>query len=623
MANRIKGITIEIGGETTKLEKSLKKVNSTISQSQTKLRDIDRLLKLDPSNVDLLRQKQSTLQSAIAASKDKTTELRAALDQLKETGGDDAKDQIEALEREIIATENQTKKFEAELKALGNVNLRALGTKMQAVGGSIKQAGESMKYVSAAAAGAVAALAGIAYKAGVAADDLNTLSKQTHISTQDLQIYAGAAELVDVPVETLAAAHQKLTKSMAGAKDGTGSAADAFKALGVSVVDANGNLRSSDEVFNDAINALGGIQNEAERDAAAMAIFGKSATELNPLIMGGTEALEGFSDKAREMGLVLDQETLDAANKFNDTIDQTKALTTMAFTKMGASLAQTLQPALEKVAAVVVKVADAFSNLSPTAQKVIIAVGGIIAVLSPVLIVIGAVISAIGSIVTAIGVVIPAITAVGGVVAAIGAPVALAIAAAGALIFAFVKIAKNGDKLKAKLAAVWNGIKSGIKSGLGKVAAIISAPFVNAYNRVKAVVTNIKNAVDKIKSFWNFKVPTPHVPLPHFSISPPGWKIGDLTKGKIPKLGVKWFAKGGIVNGATLIGAGERGAEGIIPLDPFWSRLDAWGSAMVKALNQAGRMGGAGEIRIVNEIGGVKVGEQIVRLYDRSKLALG
>jgi len=113
-----------------------------------------------------------------------------------------------------------------------------------------------------------------------------------------------------------------------------------------------------------------------------------------------------------------------------------------------------------------------------------------------------------------------------------------------------------GSALWAKVTAAANGIKDKFL-----------APINNLRDRIKAIV-------DKIKGFFNFKISKPHVPLPHFGISPAGWKVSDLLKGKIPRLSIKWYAQGGIVNGASLIGAGEAGSEAIVPLDPFWKKMD-------------------------------------------------
>lgn len=140
-----------------------------------------------------------------------------------------------------------------------------------------------------------------------------------------------------------------------------------------------------------------------------------------------------------------------------------------------------------------------------------------------------------------------------------------------AVIGAVVKTAANVIKL---FAAVIQGTFQGLRS----IIASASAPFTKFLGTVKSTFGKawdfIKGVADKIKGIFKFHISAPHIPLPHFAIKPAGWKIGDLIKGKIPSLSVDWYAKGGIVDGATLIGAGEKGKEAIVPLDPFWDRLD-------------------------------------------------
>lgn len=123
-----------------------------------------------------------------------------------------------------------------------------------------------------------------------------------------------------------------------------------------------------------------------------------------------------------------------------------------------------------------------------------------------------------------------------------------------------------------------NTIKSvigGISSVVSKVRSTFNSVKEAIQKPIETVRDKVKAIIDKIKGFFHFKVETPHIPKPSFSISPAGWKVKDLLKGKIPKLSIQWKAKGGIVTDPTLIGAGEKGAEGIIPLDPFWKRMDA------------------------------------------------
>ena len=112
---------------------------------------------------------------------------------------------------------------------------------------------------------------------------------------------------------------------------------------------------------------------------------------------------------------------------------------------------------------------------------------------------------------------------------------------------------------------VITGVINGMTSIVNTVTTIFNQAKDAITKPIEAAKDAVKGIIDKIKSFFNFTVPTPHIPLPHFSISPSGWSVGDLLKGSIPSLGVSWYARGGIVDGATLIGAGEAGPEMILP----------------------------------------------------------
>ena len=118
-----------------------------------------------------------------------------------------------------------------------------------------------------------------------------------------------------------------------------------------------------------------------------------------------------------------------------------------------------------------------------------------------------------------------------------------------------------------KNALKFNGLQGAVKAVFNGIKNVMENPVESAKNAIKGMI-------DKIKGFFHFSVSAPHIPLPHFSISPAGWKVGDLIKGKIPSLSVKWYAKGGIMEEPTLFGGGEKGAEAIVPLDPFWKKLD-------------------------------------------------
>ena len=337
MAGNIRGVTIEFRGDTTKLDKALRQVNNETRTIDNELRNVDKALKFNPTSVELWRQKQQLLSQKINETKDKLDLLKQQQASMDASGVDKNSMEYQKLQREIIETESKLKTFEGQLKAVGNVNLRAASEQFKEWGGSLTEAGQKMQGLSMAAAGVVAALAGISYKAGTNADDLNTLSKVYSINTGDLQKYAVAADLVDVSVEDIAKSHVKLEKSMYSANTGSKSMQEAFDKLGVSITDSNGELKSGDAVWQETIQKLGQMENETERDAIAMQLMGKSANELNPLIEDGGKTYEETAKLLEKYDLnIIDQETLDRANDFNDDIDRIKLIGTVTFQQLGS-----------------------------------------------------------------------------------------------------------------------------------------------------------------------------------------------------------------------------------------------------------------------------------------------
>lgn len=147
-ANRIKGITIEIGGDATPLNKALSSVDKNLKSTQTSLRDVNKLLKLDPGNITLLGQKEEYLNKQIEETKNRLSTAKDALEQLKKTNGpDNVTEEQKALEREIAATEQSLKSAEKELKNFGSVGeqqAKLVAEKMGAIGEKVTKAGETM-----------------------------------------------------------------------------------------------------------------------------------------------------------------------------------------------------------------------------------------------------------------------------------------------------------------------------------------------------------------------------------------------------------------------------------------------------------------------------------------------
>ena len=567
----IKGITISFAGDTTKLDKALRQINNNTKSLDKELKQVDKALKFNPTSVELWRQKQQLLTQKVEETRKKLDALKQAQAQMDASGVDKNSQEYRQLQREIIVTENQVKTFEGQLRKVGNVNLRATSEQFKEMGNKLTSAGQAMMGLSTAAAAVTVAIGAAAVKSGRWADDLNTMSKVYSISTTELQKYSAAADLVDVSVETIAKSHVKLEKQMLTASKGTGASAEAFQKLGVSVTNADGSLRNGDAVWQDTIVALGGLSNETERDALAMQLMGRSAAELNPLIEDNGETYKMVADTMAKYGLeYVDQDTLNKANQFNDSLDTMKLLGTTAFNQMATQLSAYLAPAMQRAVDLVGQLAAWFSNLSPETQTVIIAIAGVVAVLGPLLIGLGKVSFAISSIMSLMATLGPAI---GGIVAILG-PVILII---GAVVAAGVLLYKNWDTIKAKAIEFKDAVVATFTQFKDQVAAAFNAIKTAIVTPIQTAIDKVKSIIDKVKGFFPIKVGNifGHIDLPHFSLS---GKF-SLNPPSVPKLNIDWYKTGGIFDGPSVIGVGEAGPEAVVPLDKLWTKLDAIANA--------------------------------------------
>lgn len=176
--------------------------------------------------------------------------------------------------------------------------------------------------LAAAVVEAEKALISLTIESAAYADEIFTQSAVTGLSTEALQEYQYAAELVDVSLDTLTSSQTKMIRSMDAARHGSKEQAEAFDKLGISVQNADGTLRDAQDVFGDAIDALGAISNETERDAIAMTIFGRSARDLNPLIKAGSDGLRELTQEAHDVGYVMGEEALDALGAVDDQLQR-------------------------------------------------------------------------------------------------------------------------------------------------------------------------------------------------------------------------------------------------------------------------------------------------------------
>lgn len=340
------------GEKEKKYRENIEHLSASMDVLDAEMRKVSAKYADNAESAELSAAKTDILTQKISLQYDKIDNLKAALEEAAENYGSNA---VETLrwEKELNNAEAELYKLNGQLKSnteqvedttdateeaeqsMGNLGdvVNGLTSKLGIqLPDSMKQSMNAMGSLDAsslALAGGFAAVAAAIVKAEKAmismtkesaafADNIITLSMQTGQSTKQLQEFSYATELIDVSVDTLQGSLTKLTNNMQDTMNGTGNAKASFEALGVSVTNADGSMRSANDVFYETIDALGKVKNETERDAMSMDIFGRSAQDLNPLIIQGSKTLKAYADEAHNMGYVLDDEALSALGAVDD-----------------------------------------------------------------------------------------------------------------------------------------------------------------------------------------------------------------------------------------------------------------------------------------------------------------
>lgn len=492
MANtKIRGITIEISADTNPLIQDFKKVSGSLKDTEKYLGDINKLLKFNPQDVNLLNEKQKALAEAVSLTTNKLSDLRKVYDTLPKGENGELTEEQKKLQQEINVTQGTLEKYKKQVREV-TTELDSMGKETDQVEKETKERGEETKTFGALLKANLTrdAIKGLAtgivnlgkqmFEMGketrAYADNVMQLSTQYGLTTDKIQEFQYMSELTDTSLETITGSMTKLTKNMQTATKGTGDAYARFEKLGISVTDTEGNLRSTDEVFAEAISRLGNVENATERDALAMNIFGKSAMDLNPLIAVGREGLADYRAEAHEMGYVLDTDTLESLGAVDDAMQRANKRIDAVKNQIGRYLAP-----------IVAEITEAFAEW--------------------------------------------------------------------------------------RMSVDWQQVGQVIKTTM----KIIGKAIKGLIDIFKTVIDVGKKVADTLKDIFTGNFKFPHIPLPHFSIYPQGWRISDLLSGTIPSLKIDWYAKamdkGIVLDGATifgmnangqLMGGGEKGREIII-----------------------------------------------------------
>lgn len=649
--SRIKGITVEIGGDTTKLQTALKGVNTEIRNTQSELRDVEKLLKLDPGNTELLTQKQRLLSDAVKETKEKLETLKTAAEQANTAlaNGDISQSQYDALQREIVETEQKLKDLEeqANQSSVALQKISATGEKLQSVGNSISNVGTKLLPVTGAvtamgtaavttAANFESAMSQVAAVSGATGSDLDALSEKaremgskTKFSaseaaeamnymamagwkTEDmLSGIEGVMNLAAASGEDLATTSDIVTDALTafgltandsghfadilaaassnantnvslmgetfkyvapvagalgysaedtaeaiglmansgikGSQAGTALrtimnklqgditlSGSAFGEMTVQTTNADGSMRSLNEILGDCRSAFSQMS-ESEQAAAASTLVG---TEAMSGFLSLMNAAPGDIDKLNTAITNCDGTAQSMADTMNDNLAGQLTILKSQLEELAISFGEVLMPVIKDIVAGLQTFVDWLNGMDEGTRKVVMTVALFAAALGPVLIVVGKVISAVGTIMTIVPKLAGVINAVKGAFAALNAvmlanPIVLIIAAIAALVAAFIYLWNTNEEfrqfwidlwvnIKEVAIQVWEALKTffietwnaivqtaqtiwnGLKDFFTNVITAIQTFITNAWNTIKNVITTIMTGIQTVfTTIWN------------------------------------------------------------------------------------------------------------------------
>lgn len=386
MANQF-GASIKIDGE-KEFKQALSEINAGLRVNSSELQKVTAEYADNGNSVEALTKKHEALDKSILSQQDKIEKLREALNA-------SAKDYGESDQR-TMAWQSSLNKAEAELyKMTGKLNendeaLQKASTGTTTLGSAVTSLAstvgidippafdgmiQKLDGVSASGAALVGVLAGVTtalvkttVDTAKTADEIMELSSTSGMTTDQIQELSYASELLDVSVDTIDSTMTKMIRSMESGRDGAGEQAEAFNELGVKITDTHGSLNDANEVFLKTIDALGKVSNETERDALSMAIFGKSARDLNPLIEAGSGKLKELSEEAHKTGYVMSGETLESFGQLDDAMQR--------LDKQGDALKNSFAAAMLPM---LTTLAEAFGKIPAPVLQATITIAGIVA----------------------------------------------------------------------------------------------------------------------------------------------------------------------------------------------------------------------------------------------------
>jgi len=397
---------------------------------------------------------------------------------------------------------------------------------MKGIGASLKKHSKAIGLGMTAVGGSILAVGATSVKAfAEMGDEVHKMSLRMGTSTEWLSQMKYAAELGGTSLDTVEKASKRMASTLEDAKDGLATSVDALDKLGLSVEEFDG--LSPEEAFMKMAGAVADIEDPMTRSAIAQDVFGKSGTDMLPMLSEGTDGLKAMMDEAEKFGPIMDKDAAEAAAKLTDQMSQLKGGFANIQAEIAGKLIPILIPLIDKIRDAISNVAD-WMKANPGLTKTIIIIVGVI----------GGLLTVLGPIVLLLPTIAAALPILGAAFAVLTGPVGLVIAAIIGLIAVGVLLVKNWDKIKLFFVGMWATIKDIF------------------FSNINAIIEKI-NGLIKIFN-----------------------KIGGLVGLKIPEIGllggdVKGYAQGGMITEPTMLSslrtgkpygiAGESGPETITP----------------------------------------------------------
>ena len=457
--SRIKGITIEIGGDTTNLQKSLKSVDSALKTTQDNLKDINKLLKMDPTNVNLLKQKQENLSNAITDTKDRLKVLKDAYKELGKEGTPEAQEQQKALAREISETESKLKSLKAEMKDFGSVakqELQYAGEAVKDVGDKMQNAGKGLTAKLTAPILAVGSI-GVTYNAQMEQLQVlfTTLTGSAEEADRVIKNIQADASRSPFDTETLIKANQYLMSAGIEADD----ARQTILNLGNAIAATGG---GSAELERMAAN-LQQIKNVGKASSQDIKQFANAGINIYGLL---ADAMGVSVEKVKDMDVSYEvladalAKASEEGGKYFGAMESQSDTMTGSISKLKDSIKVLLgeitkaaMPVIKKVIAAIQKVVDWFSALDDSQKETILKIAAVVAAIGPALIIAGKVVSVIGTIISALGM--------------LTSPIGLVVAGVAAAVAIFVKLSNSMKEtggimqtIKDKISKLWDSFRN-------------------------------------------------------------------------------------------------------------------------------------------------------------------